>query len=55
MIMRIADRVNVLHLGNMIASGEPHEVRNDPDVVESYLGKRAREELERTLKSGETQ
>jgi branched-chain amino acid transport system permease protein len=46
MIMRIADEVNVLHLGEIIASGGPEAVRNNPDVVESYLGKKARADLE---------
>lgn len=49
MITRIADTVHVLHLGEIIASGDPHAVRNDPVVVESYLGKKARAELELRL------
>ncbi|CAN5203010.1 branched-chain amino acid ABC transporter ATP-binding protein/permease [soil metagenome] len=46
MIMGIADQVNVLHLGKIIASGPPSAVRDDPAVVESYLGKVARDQLD---------
>lgn len=45
MVMNIADTVNVLHLGKIIAKGVPSEVRNNPEVVESYLGKAARERM----------
>ena len=33
-----ADRVIVLHLGEVIAAGSPEEVRGDPRVREVYLG-----------------
>jgi branched-chain amino acid transport system permease protein len=47
MVMSVVDEVHVLHLGKVIASGAPDTVRNDPQVVESYLGAAARERMER--------
>ena len=40
-ILSLCDTVNVQHLGEIIASGTPSEVRNNPDVIVAYIGEHA--------------
>ena len=38
LVMRVSDRLHVLDAGQIIASGSPKEIRDNPSVREAYLG-----------------
>ena len=41
LVMSISDQICVLESGKVIASGDPSVIKNDPKVIESYLGEPA--------------
>ena len=37
-VFALADRITVLHYGEVLADGEPNAVRGNPRVAEVYMG-----------------
>ena len=44
-VMEISDHIIVLDYGKKISDGDPHYVRNDPNVIRAYLGEEEDEDL----------
>ena len=40
-VFRLADQVSVLVYGKVLASGAPEQIRNNPEVLDAYLGNEA--------------
>jgi branched-chain amino acid transport system ATP-binding protein len=38
-VMGLCDRIAVLNFGRIIAEGSPDQIKNNPEVIEAYLGK----------------
>ncbi|MEI7989869.1 MAG: high-affinity branched-chain amino acid ABC transporter ATP-binding protein LivG, partial [Chloroflexota bacterium] len=39
LVMELCERLQVLSYGEILADGTPDQIRNNPEVIEAYLGK----------------
>jgi ABC-type branched-subunit amino acid transport system ATPase component len=44
-VMSLCDRITVLKFGRKIAEGSPKEIRENPAVIEAYLGTKTADRL----------
>lgn len=42
-VFRLADRITVIYYGQVLATGPPEEIRQDPKVKDAYLGEEKKE------------